>query len=268
MITTAMRVPYSYGGSIIIKPIFDTHAGNAAFDARGFKRYLEQDDSDNTYFIGGGDLMDSVITTDMKRYQKSVDASPHDEIIDDQVSDMRKLLEPYKARILGIHTGNHEDVIARKCGTHPVKRLCSELGVQYMGYSSLFALTLYDRGGSKRCVRIIFRVHHGWGGGSRTRGGSITKYEKDMGKWDADIYMYGHDHKKQIDRLPRLGLQHDKLVAKPQLLVLCGTFLKTFTDTVDSTYSERGGYPPTEIGSPIITITPGNKTGYEMKADI
>lgn len=268
MITTALRVPYSYKTPIKIKPLFDAHCGNAAFDKKGFKQFIERDDDDDTYFIGGGDLMDSVITTDMKRYQKSIDASPHDEIIDDQVSDMRRILEPYKARILGMHTGNHEDVIARKCGTHPMKRLCSELGVPYMGYSSLFSLTLDDRGGSNRHAKIVFRVHHGWGGGSRTRGGSITKYEKDMGKWDADIYMYGHDHKKQIDRIPRLGLQKDRLVARPQLLVLCGSFLKTFLDTSDSTYSERSGYPPTEIGSPVIYITPGVRDGYEVRADI
>ena len=89
-----------------------------------------------------------------------------------------------------------------------------------------------------------------------------------MGKWDADIYMFGHVHKKQADRMPRLGLQAGKLVSKPQLLVLCGTYLKTFTDTQESTYSERAGYPPTEIGSPIIVIEPGKTSGYELRADI
>jgi len=268
MVTAKIRIPYTYGGSIKIKPIFDVHAGNVACDIKEFKKYLAEGNDDDTWFIGGGDLMDSIITSDLKRYQKSSDATKGDEVIDEQVETMRDLLLPYKDKIIGLGIGNHEENITKRCGTNPMKRLCSELGVMYLGYSFLLALGIYDSGNSNRSIRIVVRGHHGWGGGSRTRGGEITKYEKDMGKWDADIFIYGHGHKKQADRMPRLGLQGEHLIAKPQLLVLCGTYLKTYLKSSDSTYSERAGYPPVEIGSPTIIITPGRKAGYELKADI
>jgi hypothetical protein len=268
MITLTTRLPYSYGKRIKLKPIFDVHLGNTACDTKAFKEYLAKDyDPEDTFFIGGGDLTDSVVTTD-KRYQKSVDGTTGDAIIDEQLETAYDYLKPYASNIIGMSEGNHEQVITKKCGTNPAKRICSMLNVPYLGYSSLIGITVYDRDNEKRCMRIVTRTHHGWGGGSRTRGSDITKYEKDVGHWDADIYMYGHVHKKQIDRVPRLGLANGKLIAKPQLFCICGTFLKTYTMSSDSTYSERGGYPPVEIGGVMVYITPGKKSGFELTGDI
>jgi hypothetical protein len=268
MITLTTRLPYSYGKRIKLKPIFDVHLGNTACDTKAFKEYLAKDyDPEDTFFIGGGDLNDSIITTD-KRYQKSADGTKGNEIIDEQVEETFNYLREYKQNIIGLSTGNHEDVITNKCGTNPVKRLCTQLEVPYLGYSSLIGVTVYDKDNPKRSMRLVIRLHHGWGGGSRTRGSDITKYEKDVGHWDADIYMYGHVHKKQIDRVPRLGLANGKLIAKPQLFCICGTFLKTYMATADSTYSERGGYPPVEIGGITVYITPGKKSGVELTGDI
>ena len=266
MIATTAKIMYETGEKISIAPIFDVHMGNAACDVNGFRRYLRDNSDESTYFICGGDLTDSVITSDLKRYAKNIDATVGNEIIDEQIHSMVGTLEPYAPRILGSLTGNHEQNISKRCGTHPTKRLCSELGIPYWGYSCLLGLSLVNKSNPKKCISINFRLHHGWGGGSRTRGADITKYERDMGKWDADVFMYGHGHKSQVDKFPRLGRMGNKVTAKPKMLVLCGTFLKTFTDDVDPTYSEISGYPPTDIGCPRIIITPTEGNGYKLNA--
>lgn len=260
MIIASRNIQYALGDTIRIKPIFDVHLRNAFCDERAFVRYLQENDTPQTYFIGGGDLMDSIVTTD-KRYQKSSDGTNGDAIIDEQVDTAYDILLPYKDRILGLGTGNHEQVITKKCGTDPTRRLCSQLNVPYLGYSCLYRLNLRMNDGHGRSV--VIRQHHGWGGGSRTRGGSITVFERDLGHWDADIYLYGHVHKKQFDRTERLGLSGTTLIAKPMLMCICGTYLKTFSNTADASYSEIKGYPPVEIGGLTICIKP-NSRRYDL----
>jgi hypothetical protein len=256
------HIPYHYGDSIKIKPIFDVHFGNRYCDKQRLKQFLEDSD-ERTYFFGGGDLMDSVIVTD-PRYLKSVDDSEGDAIIDEQVEGLHQYLEPYKDRIIGLGRGNHEQVIIKRCGTDPMKRLCGKLGCEYLGYSGMIVLKFRDNGGRGRTVKI--RWHHGWGGGSRTQGADLTKFSNDVKHWDADIYLYGHTHRKQADRIPRLGIAGSKLISRPKIVGICGTFLKTYTATTDSTYSEEKGYPPVEIGGLAITIKPTN-TWVDMWVD-
>ena len=248
-------IPYRLGDTVKIKPLFDVHYGAAACDIKAFKSYLADSD-DKTYFIGGGDLLDSITVADI-RYRKSNDTSDGDDIIDSQVDRMTEILMPYKDRIICLATGNHEDVITKKCGTNPTKRMAKNLGTEFLGYSGLVKLRFTENGARGRTV--VIRLHHGWGGGSRTQGADLTKYSKDLQFWDADLFLYGHVHRNQTDRVPRLGLVGMTLVAKPKLMCICGTFLKTLTDGTDPTYSEIKGYPPVDVGGVTIEITPNNK---------
>jgi hypothetical protein len=113
---------------------------------------------------------------------------------------------------------------------------------------------LSDNGGRGRTV--IIRGHHGWGMGGRTIGGELTKYSRDASQFDADIALYGHTHRLQTDTMPRLAVVGDRLVSKEKHIVLCGTFLKTFSDGTDCTYAESAGLPPAKIGCPTISIKP------------
>ena len=136
----------------------------------------------------------------------------------------------------------------------------------YTGYSCLLKIVFSHNGGAGRSV--IIRQHHGWGGGSRTRGANITKYERDIGKWDADIFLYGHVHQKQFDRVPRLGMRGLKLIARHQLMVLCGSYLKTYSETEDPTYAEIKGFPPVEIGGVTIKIKPDSNRWVHLSAEL
>jgi len=252
------RILYEYGDIIKIKPIFDVHLGAKACDEQAFKTFLEDCD-DKTYFLGGGDLLDSIVTQDV-RYRKSNDVTEGDAIVDEQIHKAVKLLYPYREKILGLASGNHEDVILKKCGTDPIRRICDELSiglekrVEYLGFSGLFKLKFRQQFGRGRA--IVIRYHHGWGGGSRTLGADLTKFSKDIAYWNADIFLYGHVHRRQVDSVPRLGLFGDKMISKPQIICICGTFLKTYTSSVYPTYSEIKGYPPVEVGGVVVEIQP------------
>ena len=269
MVVAEYRVKYTYGEEWKLKPIFDVHAGNKDCDLNEFKKFMADSD-DKTLFIGGGDLIDAVITKDIKRYRKSADDTDGDAIIDEQIDIICEILRPYSHKIIGLGAGNHEDTILKYCGTNPTKRMCDILSddkhkIQYLGYSCLVRLVFeLKQGGAVRT--IIIRQHHGWGGGSRTRGANITKYERDIGKWDADIFLYGHVHQKQFDRTPRLGLRGLLLVSRPQLMVICGSYLKTYSTDANPTYSEVKGFPPNEIGGVTIQMKPDSHRWIDLSA--
>jgi len=256
MIVENYDINYKYGQTIKIRPFFDVHWGNTYCDKRAFRNYLSEGD-DTTYYMGGGDTLDSIITKDIRRYEKHADETLGDAVIDEQVDSMLAELIPYKDRILGLMRGNHEGAILKYHGTDTVKRMCDVLGCKYLGYSGLLRLALHENGARGRA--IIIRYHHGWGGGSRTQGADITKFSKDALHWDASVFLFGHVHKRQSDRIPRLGLVGNTLTAKPILLGICGTFLRTYSKTTDSTYAEEKGYPPVEIGGIVLNLKPTDK---------
>ncbi len=252
MKTTTHRITYKPGDVIKIKPLSDIHYGVKGCDVSALKRFLAESD-DNTRFFGLGDTMDSIVVTD-PRYSKSADDTPSATIVDDQIDGLEEIIAPYKERILGLGRGNHEDTVIKKSGTDPMGRLCKRLGVAYLGYSGLMKIVLRQKNGGGKTV--VIRYHHGWGGGSRTQGADLTKYSKDIAYWDADVYLYGHVHRRQSDRIPRMGMSGDKLISKPIMLGICGTFLKTYTAGTSATYSEIKGYPPVEIGGLTLNIKP------------
>jgi len=263
-----VTIPYEYGDVFTLKPLFDIHFGNTQCDVAKFKKYLAEGFYQNTWFIGGGDLIDAIIVHD-KRYRKETDASPIDSMVDYQVDEMTEILRPYAHRIIGLGSGNHEETLVLKAGTNPIRRICRNLNVPFLGYSWLVRLGFRELHGRGRTV--VLRGHHGWGGGSRTQGGELTKYAKDVAFWDADIFLYGHGHARKYDEIPRLGLKGHKLVAKPKVLILCGSFLKTLSDGGTPSYSKIGGYPPIPIGGVDIMLQPyrdGIKVWTEMGCKI
>lgn len=259
--TIVKRIPYKSGETFYLKPFFDIHKGSTACDLAAFKKDLAATD-DHTYLFFGGDLFDSLVVTDT-RYRKSNDATIGDAIIDENLDEMFAILKPYSEKIIGIGRGNHEDHITKRCGTDLIARLCKRLGVPDAGYSGLFKLLFSCNGGAGRTV--VVRYHHGWGGGSRTQGADLTKFSKDLTYWQADVFLYGHVHRKQTDTVPRMGLTGDKLISKPKILCICGTYLKTYTTGNQPTYSEVKGYPPVEIGGVCVSIKPIDKW-VKMKA--
>ena len=255
------RIQYNPGETFYLKPFFDIHWGSTACDKAAFKRDLAATD-DYTFLFFGGDLLDAIVVTD-PRYRKSGDDTKSDAIINNITNEMVAVLKPYTHRIIAIGKGNHEDNLTKKSGFDIIKEICRRLKVPDAGYSGLFKMIFSYKGGRGRTVTV--RYHHGWGGGSRTQGADLTKFSKDLTYWDADLFLYGHVHRKQTDEVERMGLCGDELISKPKVLCICGTYLKTYTNSVQPTYSEKCGYPPVAIGGVRVSIKPIDKW-VKMKA--
>lgn len=205
-----------------------------------------------------GDYGDFITKADTKRFMgsaiKKEDRESIDEIIDIQVQRIVDKFMPIKHKILGLCEGNHEWEMRHRHSTNIVKRVCKELGVPFLGYSFFYRMVLKNTVGHTR--NVIVYGHHGFGGG-RTKGGTVNNIENLIKSYDADIYLMGHVHKKFGTRSIRLGMSErgkDKLHHKPMVVAATGTFMKTSVPG-DLTYSEKFGYPPTDLGVVKIDIT-------------
>lgn len=252
MIVLEKRINYKYGDTIQIRPIFDIHFGNKLCDIDKFKKDINNGDE---YIIGGGDWLDSVIIQD-KRYKKSIDSSESDDIIDEQVDGLYDIVKDKKDRIIGLMTGNHENVVSSKYGTHPVRRICKRLEIPFLGYSCYVKLVLSED--KARTRTVLLKMHHGYGGG-RTLGADLTRYINDMNFFEGDVFCFGHTHQKHWSTIERIGLSGNKIIHKPKHLLVCGTYLRTLTDNSDSTYSEEKGFRPVSLGGLVINLRPTYK---------
>ena len=202
MVITQERIEYEhYGERFVIKPFADAHIGNTYCDIKGIKEYLKDTD-DHTYIIGLGDTLDSVIVTD-RRYTKHADSTMADAIIDDQIDIAYELLAPYKDRILGLGSGNHEEVISRHYGD-VAQPISSALGVPYLGYMGFVNLRLNYSGTRQHGYTML--LHHGHGMG-RLLGAKMINLQRLSHKFDADIYLIGHIHTYMQHRDYVLGIR-------------------------------------------------------------
>jgi hypothetical protein len=103
---------------------------------------------------------------------------------------------------------------------------------------------------------IVVYGHHGYGGGTRTEGGSLTKFSKDLMYEDADIFLFGHVHEKLYKNIPRGYHGISRYLSKDRYLVIGGTFKKNLTDDDTTTWEETKGFPIRAIGGVTIKIRP------------
>ena len=249
----------------------DVHWGAEACDEKSLKNMVEtHKDEPNTFFINIGDNLDCITTGD-KRYRRT---SLHkrydgrDDIINRCIEDYCLSLLPIRDRLLGIASGNHEETIIRNANFDVSKAIAKELHVEQLGYAFFYHLYFSRNGGSGRLIKIY--GHHGYSGGARTEGGTLTSNARDSQYIDADIILMAHAHDKFTKPIIHIGTTATgKIIEQKRMLANTGTFLKTFSKTIDPTYSEKKFYPPREIGYVQIDIelktqVKGNK-GYELK---
>ena len=128
--------------SVRILNISDAHLGAADFARKDLRECLCDNMADpNTYLLTNGDMMDCITVRD-KRFEMGGIAKEYlsmrpDEILDLQVEDITSELEPYKDRIIGLGMGNHERKIVTEFSTNAHRRVCNNLGVKNLGYSSI-----------------------------------------------------------------------------------------------------------------------------------
>lgn len=245
------RVSYRYGDTIKICPLSDIHYGHKLCDTTALKKFIS--DNPDALYVGLGDMLDSIVCTD-KRYSKAMDWTSGEGIIDEQVENLYAILKPIAGQIIGLGEGNHERVYTDRTNSNPTRRLAQMLNVPYLGYTWIVRLVLHED--NTRIRTVLVYGHHGWGGGTRTMGGDLTKYSKIMSYYDCDVFLFGHTHNLQTHRIERLALTGNKLIAKPKHLAITGTWMKTISPDEIPSWAETKGFAPARIGCPTISIRP------------
>lgn len=246
----------------------DIHDGSRYFARRHFKKFLADNmDHPNAWLIGLGDHVDAIVPADIKRFQVStvderfLKGENPDEMLDAQAQDFCAIMEPYKGRLLGLAMGNHEQAISKRYGFSIHRQICRELGCEDLGYSFLMLLKLTNEEHRRTRSITIYGIH-GFGGGGRTEGGSITKYARTVQYYDADIFASGHDHDAWVKKIARIGLNNNGKIQNRDLILLnTGSFLKTLSEGESPSWAETRGFPPRNLGGIVLELTP-DKHGW------
>ncbi len=180
---------------------------------------------------------------------------------------MAKVLWRTKGRWLGMLEGHHFADL--DTGITSDQYLCEQLEARFLGSCAYIGLHFKYPGGAGIRGSVAIWAHHG-AGGSQTLSGPITKLEKVLPDWEADIYLIGHMTKQPQAPANRLypawtykdGSGDARLRHYTKVLVGTGGFAKGYIEkskegnTPRGTYVEKGMMRPAVLGSPIIRITP------------
>jgi len=249
-----------------IMPISDVHYGNPLFSKVHFLRTLKFLEKSNVFGFLNGDLCESTLRTSKGEIYKQV-GSP-----EDQRDDISGLLYPYRHKLLGAVDGNHEDRIWREAGIHIIRDIARNLGIPYRPEGLLHKVSFGDYCNRHKGQPFTFWFYqtHGYGG-ARTKSAKAVKVER-VATWiHADFYAMSHDHvvnvAPDVYLLPdprtrtekdakgeETGFRIGRVTAHRKMLVKTNAYLKW------GGYSEFGGFPPTDMATPLIRLlTPKSK---------
>ncbi len=257
--------------TVDLPPISDAHYGNPLFSMKHLKRTLEFLSRPNAYSLLNGDLCESTLRTSKGEIFQQV-GSP-----EDQRDKMIELLYPYRNKFLGAVDGNHEDRIWREAGIHIVKDIARALGIPYRPEGLLHKISFGNGNRRQPHKPWVFWLYHTHGyGGARTKAAKAVKVER-LATWiHANCYLMSHDHVVNVAPDvyflpdPRTKLEKDskggltgfkvgRIIAHRRMLVKTNAYLKW------GGYAEFGGFPPTDMATPLVKLlTPKSKYWGEL----
>jgi hypothetical protein len=245
--------------SVIV--LSDLHYGNPYCSIKHFQRTVGFiNDNDNCYCFLNGDLCEAVTKASKGDVytQKITPQGQRDDVID--------MLKPIADKVLGVTTGNHEQRIYNETGVDLTKDIAEALCVPYRAEGMLYKLSFGNWNNRTEGKPFVFwsYISHGYGG-ARTRSAKAVKAERLSTMIHADWYAMSHDH--VVNAAPNIYLMADnrgtigddgflsgKVTAKREMLIKTNAYLKW------GGYAEQGGFPPSDLTTPIIQLlTPESK---------
>jgi len=256
-----------------VPPLSDAHYGNPLFSLKHFKRTLKFLERPNAYTVLNGDLCESTIKSSKGEIYKQV-GSP-----EDQRDAMIEFLYPYRDKILGAVDGNHEDRIWREAGIHIVKDIAKALGIPYRSEGLLHKISFGGGNEGHPDRPYVFWIYqtHGYGG-ARTSAAKAVKVERTSYWIHANCYLMSHDHvvnaapsvylipdprtkREKNDKGEDTGFKIGRVAAHRKMLVKTNAYLKW------GGYSEFGGFPPTDLATPLVKLLTPNAPEWEGLPD-
>lgn len=221
----------------------DLHWDSMQCNRSLLKRDLDKAVKDDALIFIFGDLFDAMQGKWDKRASVESFRPEHrtGNYLDSLVDTAAEWFMPYKDHLAMISPGNHETSIQKHHETNLTERLVSvlryeksrvELGT-YWGY---VMFVMKYRGDTNKTSATVMHYHHGYGGGGEVTRGGID-HSRTRGQYDADVFVSGHIHRRNLDenvmtRLSKNGL----VVQKRQMFLRCSTY----KNEVDGWHAEKG----------------------------
>lgn len=218
-----------------VVPLTDIHLGSKFSLISKFQAYIDYIlDTPNTYTVVLGDVAENATKT-------SIGLGMFEENfhIQDQVDMAVDLLKPLAdaGKLIGIHTGNHENRTSLLVQLNPMRIVAERLGVPYFGWQAYHLWTVGDQ-------KYKIHTHHG-AGKATTPSGRLNQVLKMRNISRADLFLMGHVH-DILDYQTRVfdwDESTDKMVEVVQKYAICGSLL-----AYHFSYAEQEMYPPASQG--------------------
>jgi len=240
----------------------DLHYGNPYCSVKHFQRTVDfVRDTSNCYCFLNGDLLEAVTKASKGDVytQKLTPQEQRDDVVD--------MLMPIRNKVLGVTTGNHENRIYNETGVDLTADIATALGAPYRAEGMLFKLSFGSGNEGHNDKPFVFwsYITHGYGG-ARTKSAKAVKVER-VGTWipRCDWLAMSHDHvvniAPDVDFVPdnrgtisKDGFLSGKITAHRKMLVKTNAYLRW------GGYAEMGGFPPSDLTTPLIQLlTPHSK---------
>lgn len=252
---------WEYNKPTYLFPFGDVHKSSPMHHAAKWRDYLSYiSNKERAYFLGMGDYDDLASTSERKilgntdLHESTVKTL--EQIYLDNTKRFAKDIEFMKGRIIGLMSGNHFGHFQN--GTTTDQKLCELLSCKYLGVATLIRLSFMPSGGHNTAQCVDICAHHGRGS-ARTIGGSMNPVFNLSNVAEADIYLMGDNHQKEVAHKERLCLKHGggsiRLGHKQQLYARTGSYLKAYEEG-ERSYIVDLALPPANIGSVKIELTP------------
>jgi hypothetical protein len=164
-------------------------------------------------------------------------------------------LEPIRGKLIGAILGNHAHETVEGINTEQL--LCQRLGIPYLGVMGAVRLDFME-GETRRNSLTLVAHHSGGSRGASSAGADLKQLENFEAKWDADIYVLSHTHRRIAHKIPQLTLQQrgePRLVERTKVFIRTGTLMKGYAEDNPRadrphfpSYAEEAAYRPTDLG--------------------
>ena len=239
-----------------IIPSSDIHYGNPLCSKKHVMRHIDYlAEKPNRLTHLNGDMCESTLKTSKGEIYRQV-GSP-----DDQWQWIAEKFYKVRKQIIGVTDGNHEGRVYDSCGISMSRLIAKELGVPFRAEGMLHKISFGKGNSSHDNKPYVYWAYftHGYGG-ARTAAAKAKKVENTSTFIHADIYGMSHDH--VVNAAPVIYLIPDnrththsengftvgKISVKRKMLVKTNAFVKW------GGYAELGGFPPSDLTTPIIKL--------------
>ena len=258
----------SLGEIITIKGLGDVHFLRKDSDHDKFISDLKTRTTPQTFFIDLGDSLDAIgpghkyfsvdqirpeffITKDSRGRLESASKPLLDAEVDGLCNTIAKHTQPEEW--IGHISGNHPLFLLNN-GLDLTQQLCARLNHRYLGYQAYVPINIQTKGDEKFSLMIL--ASHGFGGaGQRWEGAGLNSYIQHAMRYDSwDVAMYGHRHDKWVKALARIRpyINHHtgERWVKDEIKLICqtGTYLRSLSNSLWPSYSEKKGMSPRPLG--------------------